>query len=43
MWRVRLPDGRLSDLLNRTRAEELARRLDEKGGPSAMLGQEAAE
>jgi hypothetical protein len=28
MWRVRLPDGRLSDLLNLSRAKQLARRLE---------------
>jgi hypothetical protein len=27
MWRVRLPDGTLSDMLNRTRARDAARSL----------------
>jgi hypothetical protein len=32
MWRVRLPGGGLSDLLNRTRAEDVVRRLAEERG-----------
>lgn len=30
MWRVRMPDGELSDLLNRQRAVELSRLLLEE-------------
>jgi hypothetical protein len=32
MWRVRFPGGGLSDLLNRTRAEDVVRRLAEERG-----------